>query len=207
MYSKPVLSQDLDTLNSPITKLDDSKYKLGNLLLDTDLKEIVIPGRINMQKGLIEVFACSPGGKLHETIIVLDIIPYHLQVALLLLGLDPVDAELFTTEEDLSDYGQLEIWVRWKEEDSEMMKRSEEFIWDCTENETMQKTNWVFRGSLVVDGTFIADQIESIITTYNDPTTIIDNPLVTGKNDEVYQVNSNIVPPVGTDVEVIIKII
>ena len=72
-------SQVTDTIESPITKIDSNKYKLGNLIIDKDVNEIVIPGKINMQKGMVEVFACSPGGKLHESIIELDIVPYYLQ--------------------------------------------------------------------------------------------------------------------------------
>jgi hypothetical protein len=202
-YSLP---QNIDTVSSQIIKLEDGKYKLGNLLIDNDLKEITIPGKVNMQKGLIEVFAASPGGKLHETIIVLDIIPYHLQVALLLLGLTPVDPNLFATEDDLGKHGQLKILVKCKVGEVEQLYRAEELVWDLTNNQVMQQTNWIFRGSKIIEGIFVADKIKSLITTYNDPTTIIDNPLVTGKNDEVYQVNSNIVPPKGSEVEVIIKV-
>ena len=205
IISNSSFSQVTDTIESPITKLDSNKYKLGNVIIDTEANEIVIPGRINMQKGLVEVFACSPGGKLHESIIESDIVPYYLQVALLLLGLNPVDPKIFDSGEDLSRYSQLEILVKWREHDSEKIYRAEELVWDSTNKKTMQQTNWIFRGSLVIDGNFVANEIKSLITTYNDPTTIIDNPLITGKNDELYEANSNLIPPVGTDVKVIIR--
>ena len=198
-------SQVTDTIESPITKIDSNKYKLGNLIIDKDVNEIVIPGKINMQKGMVEVFACSPGGKLHESIIELDIVPYYLQVGLLLLGLDPVESKIFDSGEDLSKYSQLEILVKWREDDSEKIFRAEELVWDITNKKTMQQTNWIFRGSLVIEGNFVANEIKSLITTYNDPTTIIDNPLISGKNDELYEANSNLIPPVGTNVKLIIR--
>lgn len=199
-----LLYGSLTAQDTSIIKLSDHEYKLSNLVIDTDLKEISIPGKINMQKGLIEVFACSPGGKLHESLIVLDVRPYYLQVALLLLGLNPVEAEHLTNDEDLQAYANLEIWVRWDVDTVINKYRAEALIWDSTKKEIMQEMKWIFRGSMVVNGIFAADEVKSLITTYADPTTIIDNPLITRQNDEVYSVNSKITPPKGTDVEVIL---
>ena len=47
---------------------------------------------------------------------------------------------------------------------------------------------------------FMASIGQSYITTYHDPDTIIDNPLSTGGDDTLYEVNKDIVPPVGTPV-------
>jgi hypothetical protein len=71
----------------------------------------------------------------------------------------------------------------------------------------MVHTHWIFSGSRVINGTYMADMEGSIITTYHDPFTILDNPLPGGGNDELYVVNHDLVPPKGTQIELIIKAI
>jgi hypothetical protein len=51
----------------------------------------------------------------------------------------------------------------------------------------------------------MADMEGSIITTFHDPYTIIDNPLPGGGNDELYVVNETLVPPKETEIQLIIK--
>jgi hypothetical protein len=69
----------------------------------------------------------------------------------------------------------------------------------------MQLTDWVFSGSRMKDGRFMADIGKSLITTYHDPDSILDNPLPTGGDDETYRVNDKLVPQKGTPVTLTIK--
>ena len=69
-------------------RLGEGRYRIGRLEVDTEKREVTIRGWVNMSAGLIEYLACSAGGKLHESILVLDAKPIHLQVALILLGLE-----------------------------------------------------------------------------------------------------------------------
>ena len=86
-------SQEQDTLQKEkepsVVKLRDGIYKIGPILLDRNKDEVSLNGEVNMRKGLIEYLACARRGKLHESVLVLDVEPYQLQVALLLLGLEP----------------------------------------------------------------------------------------------------------------------
>jgi hypothetical protein len=68
-------------------KLRENLYRIGRATVDTEKREVTIRGWVNMSDGLIEYLACSAGGKLHETALVLDAKPIHLQVALIPLGL------------------------------------------------------------------------------------------------------------------------
>ena len=82
-------AQTADTTQTPpIVKLSPTTYKIGNIFLDVENRQVQFPGKVNMEKGIIELLACAPGGKMHESVLVMDIVPYHLQVSLLLLGLN-----------------------------------------------------------------------------------------------------------------------
>ncbi len=191
-----------DSNHSQIKKIGKNLYKLGNLTLNSQDSEIIIPGIINMQQGIIELLACSEGGKVHESVLVLDIIPYHLHVALLLLGLNFGGGLEYQGDPNTPKGDSVEIWVKWKIDDNDKIVRAEDLI---PRNKSMEHTAWVFSGSKIIDGKYMADIEKTIITTYHDPFTILDNPMSTGANDEVYKVNETIVPPKGTPISTIIK--
>lgn len=72
----------------PIRRIGPHLYQVGTVTLDAAKRLITCPGRVNMAEGgPIEVLACLPKGKVHESVFVLDVAPKDLQVALLLLGL------------------------------------------------------------------------------------------------------------------------
>jgi hypothetical protein len=75
----------------------------------------------------------------------------------------------------------------------------------------MKPTVWVFAGSeFVTDGAgkkhYYADVTGALITTFNDPSTVIDNPAPTGGDDTLFVANTEAVPPLETPVKVIIKV-
>ncbi|MBL1214950.1 MAG: hypothetical protein HND52_16440 [Ignavibacteriae bacterium] len=206
LFANFVFAQESTDEKNSIIKLNKNEYKLGNLLLDIDANKITIPGIINMNEGIIEVFACSPGGKLHESLIVANILPYHLQVALLLLGINPTDINDVKITESLEKFGQIEIIVKWKIDDEETEMRAEKLIWNLSQGKPMQEVNWLFIGSKTINGVFVANDNKSLITTFNDPYTIIENPLSTRINDELYEVNKTLLPPIGTPVELVLNV-
>jgi len=126
-----------------------------------------------MQKGLIEVFVCSRGGKTHESIFVTDIIPYYLQVSLLMIGLKQADPKKHDQNNETLQGDRVQVFVEWM----------------------IDKKKIRFR----------ADDVKSLITTYNDWYTIIDNPMLSGQNDELYTANDKKVPAKGTEVTIIIR--
>ncbi|UCF04629.1 MAG: hypothetical protein JSV33_11955, partial [bacterium] len=191
----------------PVKRLGQNIYQIGNLRLDGTLREISMHGSINMTEGMIELLACAPGGKTHESVLVIDVEPYHLQIALLLLGLEAGGGLAFQGSSVTPRGDSVEIFVKWVDPSSgaARMVRGEDLVYNVRENHNMKHTQWIFTGSRVVDGVFAAQLEKSLVTTYHDPNTIIDNPLPTGADDTVYEVNKLLVPPRGTAVEVIVK--
>ncbi len=189
---------------NPIIKLDENRYQIGSLILDSKLRHITLKGKVNMQKGMIELLACAPGGKIHESVLVLDVVPYHLQVALLLLGLKYVGGVEYQGDPATPKGDSVTISVSWSSQGKDTTVRAEDLVWNIPKSTTMAHTPWIFVGSKTINGMYMADQEKSLITTYHDPFTIFDNPLSDGSNDELYQVNDRLVPPKGTPVTVII---
>ncbi len=204
MILVPVFTQDAGEKPNPVEKITESYYRIGTVHLDKDKKEVYINGKVNMIDGMIELVACGPRGKLHESVLVLDIVPHELQVALLLLGME--SSRIVYNDDSTQVVGgdEVEIFVSWDDEKTVVTAGE---LFKNIETGKPPKTKWIFLGSRVLDGLFVADKEESIVTTYHDPYSIIDFAASGADNDELFVVNKDVVPPVGTPVKMTIKVL
>ena len=189
-----------------MTKVGDGLYKLGNIDLNLNNKTITMYGKINMAYGLIELLACTKIGKLHESLLVIDVQPVHLQTALILLGLEYVGGLRYQGDPRTPKGDPVRIWLEWEKDGQKKRHRAEDLVFNREKQSSMDHINWVFTGSRINNqGVFMAQAIGTLITTYRDPDAIIDNPLPEGANDTIYIVNNQITPPKGTDIKMIIE--
>jgi hypothetical protein len=154
-----------------------------------------------MRKGVIEYLAVPPDGKRHESVLVLDASPVHLQVALLLLNLDPKGGLRYQGDTQLPLGDGVEVRAQWRTAKSaQRVVRLEEFAWDIPRRRPMEPHPWIFTGARTKDPALM-----SFIATYRDPDAILNNPLAAGSDDTVYKANERLLPPVGTRVTLVIK--
>ncbi|MBC8235796.1 hypothetical protein H8E77_40120, partial [bacterium] len=57
----------------------------------------------------------------------------------------------------------MNIWVQWKEDEKTKRVRAEQMIFDSKREKPMQETDWIFTGSLIHEGRFLAEIEESLI--------------------------------------------
>ncbi len=182
-------------------------YQVGNVMLDTNKKEVVIPGEINIATGdtTIEFFACGLLGPSHESILMLDAEPLSLFTALGLLELSPgMNLEVQGDPHDPKGSG-VQVWVEWKQGDKVVSKTARELVWNKFAKQPMEKTHWVFTGGRIRTGQFTTQLTHNIIAVHRDPDSILNHPLPGGIDDRTYRVNTDVVPPKGTKVKVIIR--
>ena len=144
-------------------------------------------------------------GKTHESLIVLEAEPIHIQVALLRLGMKPgmnltVQGDPHSPEGDLA-----KIWVEWQLQGQTVRRHAEELVWNSITDEPMQRTDWIMTGARIVNNQFTAQLFHNVIALYRDPDSIFNHPLVDGTDDRTFRVNNETIPPKGTNVKVIIK--
>ena len=178
-------------------------------------ERLVVRGWVNMQEGLVEVFACAPEGKTHESVLVLDCLPSGLHGGLLALGLaagQPV--ELGTGDEYRAPEGdRVRIRVAWTDEGGvEREARAEDWVWDDSRQDVMPPGGWIFAGSFwqpvsndPSQSTYAANYVKSLVTTYHDASSILENPQLGGMDDTLYFANPRAVPAVGTPVRCIFE--
>ncbi|MBI4603112.1 MAG: hypothetical protein HY721_14230 [Planctomycetes bacterium] len=176
-------------------------------------RKVEVAGWVNMQKGLVEVFACAPGGKTHEAVVVLDCVPSGLQAGLLALGLKPGKPVEGGTEANYKPPSgdPVDVSLRWRSADGEeKTARAEDWVWNQRDERAMDRAPWVFAGSFMqstgaspLDATFAANYVKSLVTTYHDASSILENPSRDGIDDTLYFANEQSVPPAGTPVTVV----
>jgi hypothetical protein len=174
-------------------------------VVDLKAKTLTCSGKVNMSKGVIEYFAVAPQGKLHESVLSLCVRPLHLQLGLILLGLEPKGGLRYQGDTQVPQGSPVEVFTSWRRGGKPVRVHAEEMIWDVVKKRPMDRSAWVFSGSLVDKNGFVADRELSLIATYRDPAAIINNVLPTGSDDSLYKVNERIVPHWDTPVTVTIS--
>ena len=188
-------------------KISDGVYRLGEVTVDFNKREVTVPGEINIISGdtILEFFAVGKFGKTHESLIMVHAEPFHIQLALIELGMTP--GMNLTIEGDPHEPkgDPAEVWIEWERGTDVVRHRAEKLVWNAMKENPMQLTRWVFTGGRIINNQFTAQRHHNIIAVYRDPDSIFNHPLSGGKDDRTYRVNTDAVPSKGTPVKVIIR--
>jgi len=196
------LSGAAETTNSPLKQIGPGLFQIGQVRLDKQARSITFPARVNMTNAAIEYLIVTRYGKTHESLLSTDAEPKDVHVAMLLL-----DAKGSTNAvpEDPSKSipgDPVVIEVSWKEKGREKRARVEELTFNVQTKKSLTKGPWIYNGSRVENGAFLAEQEGSIVSLITDGTALVNNPRAGRENDELCEVNSKTVPPLDTPVEV-----
>ena len=188
-------------------QINESTYQLGNVVFDINKREVRIPGEINIvgPNVNIEFFACGKLGKTHESILVIDAEPLHIFAALGVLDFEPGSNLTVEGDPRTPTGSPAEIWVEWDRDGEVISHRARELIWNAFTEQPMQETSWIFTGGRQINNQFTPQLFYNIIAVYRDPDSLFNHPLPTGTDDRTYRVNTDVIPPKGTKVKIIIR--
>jgi hypothetical protein len=191
--------------NAPLQRISADIYALGQVRLDKRKKLIRFPAVVNMSEGTVEYALVHSTGKVHESVLRTDVDPFQLHVARLLVG----------PPETLPGAGQsgvpreligprIRMSVRWTIGGEQKEAPLEDCVLNTLTHAPMTRGEWVYSGSRVVEGTFLAQRDGSLVAIIADPDALLNNPRPGRDDDEIWRSNSALVPVVGTPVEVTI---
>ena len=191
----------------PIKLVAPGVFEIGGVQITKKENKVTFPCKVNMSRGLLEYVIVGRMGKLHESLLMAEVEPFPLQVALLLMGLEGSMHPLAHQGDPRKPEGDpVEIWVQWDDGGQTRKARIEDWVAVAPDLKPMQNTNWIFTGSYTMaGGAFMAQTEKSIVAIYHDPAALFDNPSPEGASDKVWFVNEAKVPPVGTPVTVIVN--
>ena len=186
--------------------------KTEEVWIDKARKEVVVGGRVVLDKGPIEVFACLQKTKEHEAIVATRSTARLVHAALLAVGLDPGSPVSFDPEYVAAKGPKVRVQVRWKDADGKQHEdRAQDWIRNARTGKPLD-ADWVFAGSAFWrdpnDGTeyYQADGGD-LICVSNFPTAMLDLPLESSQSNEelLFEAFEGRVPPRDTDVDVVLS--
>jgi hypothetical protein len=179
--------------------------------IDPVRHEVVVGGRIALEKGPIEFFACPERTKEHESIVATRATARLVHTALLAIGLVPGKPVSFEPAYAAASGPRVSVRMRWTDANGAAREcPAQDWIRD-TRDGTAMKYEWVFAGSDFWtdpnDGKeyYQADGGD-LICVSNFPSAMLDLPIESSQSNEalLFEVFEGRVPPQGTDVEILL---
>ena len=197
--------------------VNENVFKIGGVTFDKLAKTVSFPAMINLRAGAIEYLLVTETGKAHESLLTTKVQPSDLHIAILLLG---AKASAETTSQPPAQIDQtylksapelkgdkVEIELSWKQDGRDRGARAEEFIFNSEQSAPMSAGPWVYTGSVIYEGKFLAQVDGSIIALVTDPEALINNPRPGHDDDTIWNIRSEKLPPEGMPIEVILKLL
>jgi hypothetical protein len=193
----------------PIEQVGPGILRLGEIQIHKDTRSIVFPAQVNMDQGLLEYLIVRSSGKVHESLLRTEVDPFHLQIAFLLLGFEGTDRPIaHQGSREIPTGDPIEIAIAYRGgEGQELRIKAEDWVANKIENQLRDvgTLKWVYTGSKIFDGRFLAQVEGSIVALWHDPVVLVDNASPGGESNRIWFSKEGTVPPVGTAVTVIIK--
>jgi len=192
-----------------IVKLDDNRFKIGNIVLDKTARSFEVPGKFLRTEPPIEFLAVAKKGQRgYESLLEFDINVYEFNLACILIGLDthkglPPKAH-FDPTPIVGDA--VEISLQWQVNGKQYEHLASDFF--LVNNQKLKSGDWVYTGSTFLpNGGYLADIAGGTLVGFvHDPASIIEHGL--GFGPQSYgglKLNQALIPTVDTPLKAIFK--
>ncbi len=198
---------------SPPTNPGGVRTFAEGVRIDWPTLTVEVDAEVALRDGPLELFACSPQTKEHESILVVPARPLHIFQAMGLIGLNPGRPVTFDEKQDrwLEPTGDpLELRIRYNDGRGVHIEPSQRWVKlpKSSASDPAPVLNWVLAGSRTLpDGRYLAD-LDGTIACLVD----FESALITlgsrhsADNEELWLVaNTNEIPPRGTKVTLLIN--
>lgn len=201
-----------------IENLGDNKYKIGSISFDSKKGELSFPATLEQNEVLIEYLITTSQGKIHEALLVTDILPFNLNVAMKLLGYKESKELLVILDEDFRPTGKpfipteeqkkmsrFSISVSWKKGDDTITHDMTDLLENAKESTPMPKSPWIYSGSYMINGKYKPDLSGDIIAVFTDRSAMASYSGEGRDDDTLWMPKKELLPPLGTEVSITFK--
>ncbi len=165
---------------------------------------VELDAEVALREGPLELLACSPRSREHESILVVAARPVHIFQAMGLVGLEPGSPVEFDEKSDRwkpASGELLTLEVRCNEWKDEKLESVESWFADAATGQVVQKLDWVFCGSRVISKDRFAADGDGTVACVVD----FDSALIglksshSADNEQLWlKANTEAIPPKGT---------
>jgi hypothetical protein len=185
-------------------------YSYG-VRIDWDTPAVEVDAAVVLQQGQLELLACTPQTREHESILVVPSRPRHIFEAMGLIGLEPGAPLTYDEKADrwLPARGHaLTLEVRYEDKGRPRTVPVEDWMFDITKDRPVEAIDWVFAGAMVnAEGEFAADMEGTIACVVDFPSALIAVGALHSSDDSALWLAANTkrIPPQGTRCTLIIR--
>jgi hypothetical protein len=198
----------------PLKVVGPGILQLGQVRLDKQQRTVSFPALLNMSEGGMEYFLVTAYGKTHESLLRTDVSPFQIQVAMLLLNARGANTNRLSSRPP--EYGgspgfpitgdPVVVEIKWRENGKPIVRGAEELLAHLATGAPRSKGRWVYNGSAVWEGTFLAQSTGSLVSLITDPAALI-NRVGPGQDEgPMWTAHAGKLPPADVPVEVTIRL-
>lgn len=193
--------------DAKVEKIAEHRFRIGEIEFDAKTREIRFPAAVNLREGgPMEYLLVHEQGKVHEAIFTTAVSPLHLQIAMKLLRYQAGHGDVFNPflpaerlEKEggkAADRGET-VFLAFAAEGGKA-RPAHEFVLDGESAEAMTPGGWVYTGSTVEGGSFMAEAEGSIVAIYLDPLAMFNMTREGADIDERWGARHSAIPEIGT---------
>lgn len=219
--SPPATAPDrIDDRPKPQDVQPPATQPVEGLRIDVPRRLIEIDGRIALREGWLELFACTPNTKEHESIVVVDVKPRLIHFALLTIGAQPgKPLELQRRGDELvpipASGDRIQIDCVYEADGVTKTVPANQWVFNRATNKVMENNIWVFAGSKLrhFDGhpVYMADLEGAAVSLVNFGSDLLAKPnRFTDSNEdhgEAWVAHTKVLPEVGTPVTLRLRLV
>ena len=201
-----------------IKKVGDHAFEIGKIKFNDKTKEIAFPVSLGSPDSIIEYLMVNEQGKIHETLLITEIRPLHLNLALKLLGYkeskelfrildkDYIPTEKFHQEpEEVKKAARFNIFLEWQEGEEKRSHHINEFIFNSVSKKHAKLEPYVYGGSYLLEGRFKADLSGDLIAIFTDRGAIANFSNKGREDDTIWLPNKERLPKPNIPLTVVIR--
>ena len=211
LASNGIAQTEEESAASPIERLDDQRYRIGEIIVDKAAAQFSVPGKVLHVSGPLEYLAVSTDGmKGYESLLELSTSATEFNLACILIGLDEKNSvkPRYQFDERKAEGQAVAITITWQEDGKTVHVSGANAMNEG--EETFDDDAWIYIGSFSSeDGlVFIADTTGTLIGFVHDPFSVIDHK--NGAGIGAYGMltgNEAILPPEGSAIRLTVSIV
>lgn len=195
-----------------IRQTGSNTLAIGHVELDKLRRTVSIPAKVRIRNEVVEYALVTEEGKGYESIFTTEAKPSDIHVACLLLGAGSVALTGAVGQSVVvPETNSVQVDVTWCT-NGQIMHLPLSACVQLTSGRadpsapSMHFQRWIYNGSLVTSNGFAAQREGSIVSLIRDPVALINNPEADRDNDDIHFANSNLLPPQGTLVSLILTL-
>lgn len=179
--------------------------------IDWSIPRIEVDAKVVLRKGPLELFACSPQTREHESIVITKPRPLHLFQAMGLIGLEPGTPVQFDKDKERWDPptgSAVRISVRYQRDGETRIDPIESWLLNVKTGRPPEPIEWIFAGSLRMEGNrFAADFDGTVICVVNFETAIITPKSLHSADNEALWLaaNTEAIPEIGQSCVILVE--